>query len=51
RGAGFLAMTALGPLRRAVIREGVLPHFLLPRLMRGKPPRAERLGRRSARAS
>ena len=51
RGAGFLAMTALGPLRRAVIREGVLPHFLLPRLMQGKPPRAERLGRRSARAS
>ena len=42
RGAGFLAMTALGPLRRAVIREGVLPHFLLPRLMQGKPPRAER---------
>ncbi len=34
RGAGFLAMTALGPLRRAVIREGVVPHLLLPRLMR-----------------
>ncbi len=46
---GFLAMTALGPLRRAVIREGVLPHFLLPRLMRGKPPSAERPRRRSAR--
>jgi 2-octaprenyl-6-methoxyphenol hydroxylase len=34
RGAGFLAMSALGPLRRTVIREGVSPHFLLPRLMR-----------------
>ncbi|MEF3365313.1 FAD-dependent monooxygenase [Methylocystis sp. 9N] len=34
RGAGFIAMTALGPLRRAVIREGVLPHLVLPRLMR-----------------
>ncbi len=27
-------MNALGPLRRAVIREGVLPHLALPRLMR-----------------
>lgn len=34
RGAGFLAMTAIGPLRRSVIREGVLPHLVLPRLMR-----------------
>ncbi len=34
RGASFLAMAALGPLRRAVIREGVLPHLVLPRLMR-----------------
>jgi 2-octaprenyl-6-methoxyphenol hydroxylase len=34
RGAGFVAMSALGPLRRAVIREGVSPHFLLPRSMR-----------------
>jgi 2-octaprenyl-6-methoxyphenol hydroxylase len=38
RGAGFVAMTALGPLRRAVIREGVLPHLLLPRLMQEKAP-------------
>jgi 2-octaprenyl-6-methoxyphenol hydroxylase len=38
RGAGFIAMTAIGPLRRAVIREGVLPHFVLPRLMRGDAP-------------
>lgn len=49
RGAGFLAMTALGPLRRAVIREGVLPHFVLPRLMRKDAPRAlTRRGRRAA---
>lgn len=34
RGASFLAVAALGPLRRAVIREGVLPHLVLPRLMR-----------------
>jgi 2-octaprenyl-6-methoxyphenol hydroxylase len=39
RGAGFIAMSAIGPLRRAVIREGVLPHLVLPRLMRGKEPR------------
>jgi 2-octaprenyl-6-methoxyphenol hydroxylase len=36
RGAGFIAMNALGPLRRAVIREGILPHIVLPRLMRGE---------------
>lgn len=36
RGAGFIVMTALGPLRRAVIREGVSPHLALPRLMRPK---------------
>jgi 2-octaprenyl-6-methoxyphenol hydroxylase len=40
RGASFLAVAALGPLRRAVIREGVLPHLVLPRLMR-KPARAQ----------
>ena len=34
RGAGFVAMSLLGPLRRAVMREGVTPHLLLPRLMR-----------------
>ncbi len=26
RGLGFFAMSALGPLRRAALREGVLPH-------------------------
>ncbi len=48
RGAGFMVMRALGPLRRAVIREGVLPHLLLPRLMQDKAPRAGRSRRRSA---
>jgi 2-octaprenyl-6-methoxyphenol hydroxylase len=52
RGASFLAVAALGPLRRAVIREGVLPHLVLPRLMRkeepseGRSPRRRRAGRR-----
>jgi 2-octaprenyl-6-methoxyphenol hydroxylase len=39
RGAGFVIMTALGPLRRAMIREGVSPHLLLPRLMQERAPR------------
>jgi len=39
RGAGFIAMNALGPLRRAIIREGILPHLSLPRLMRKEAPR------------
>ncbi len=34
RGASFIAVSALGPLRRAIIREGVLPHLALPRMMR-----------------
>jgi 2-octaprenyl-6-methoxyphenol hydroxylase len=34
RGASFIAVAALGPLRRAIIREGILPHIALPRLMR-----------------
>jgi 2-octaprenyl-6-methoxyphenol hydroxylase len=48
RGAGFLAVTAFGPMRRALIREGVAPHLLLPRLMREKAPSAGRSHRRSA---
>ncbi|MBY6241480.1 FAD-dependent monooxygenase [Methylosinus sp. Sm6] len=47
RGAGFVAMTALGPLRRAVMREGVAPHLARPRLMRAEEPREPRMrGRR-----
>jgi 2-octaprenyl-6-methoxyphenol hydroxylase len=34
RGAGLLAFNLIGPFRRAIMREGVLPHDHLPRLMR-----------------
>ena len=34
RGLGLLAMTQLGPLRRLVMREGVLPRIGAPELMR-----------------
>ena len=37
RGAGLLAFSAIGPLRRALMREGVLPHGALPRLMQEPP--------------
>ena len=37
RGAGLLAFSAIGPLRRALMREGVLPHGTLPRLMQEPP--------------
>lgn len=36
RGLGLLAMTHLGPLRRVVMREGVLPRFGAPELMRAR---------------
>jgi 2-octaprenyl-6-methoxyphenol hydroxylase len=45
RGAGFAVVNALAPLRRALIREGVAPHLLLPRLMREKAPAAGRAAR------
>jgi 2-octaprenyl-6-methoxyphenol hydroxylase len=35
RGAGLLALSGIGPLRRAVMREGVLPRIGAPRLMSG----------------
>ncbi|ACA17635.1 Ubiquinone biosynthesis hydroxylase, UbiH/UbiF/VisC/COQ6 family [Methylobacterium sp. 4-46] len=34
RGAGLLALSTIAPLRRAVMREGILPRFGTPRLMR-----------------
>ncbi len=37
RGAGLVALTALGPLRRAVMREGLAPRASLPSLMRPAP--------------
>lgn len=36
RGLGLLAMAHLGPLRRMVMREGVLPRFGAPELMRAR---------------
>ncbi len=35
RGAGLLGLSQIGPLRRAVMREGVLPRIGTPRLMQG----------------
>ena len=36
RGAGLFAFSMIGPLRRALMREGVLPHGHLPRLMQAQ---------------
>jgi 2-octaprenyl-6-methoxyphenol hydroxylase len=37
RGAGLFAFSTIGPLRRALMREGVIPHGTLPRLMQERP--------------
>jgi 2-octaprenyl-6-methoxyphenol hydroxylase len=37
RGAGLFAFSLIGPLRRAIMREGVVPHGKLPRLMQKRP--------------
>jgi 2-octaprenyl-6-methoxyphenol hydroxylase len=37
RGLGLIALAGIGPLRRAVMREGVLPAIGAPRLMRAAP--------------
>jgi 2-octaprenyl-6-methoxyphenol hydroxylase len=42
RGAGLLALAGLGPLRRAMMREGVSPSIGLPRLMREPASVSER---------
>ncbi len=39
RGAGLFAFSMIGPLRRALMREGVLTHGTLPRLMQERPTR------------
>jgi len=39
RGAGLFAFSMIGPLRRALMREGVLTHGALPRLMQAQPVR------------
>jgi len=38
RGAGLHALKAIKPLRRLVIREGLSPSFVAPRLMQGDEP-------------
>ncbi|MEE1658388.1 UbiH/UbiF family hydroxylase [Microvirga sp. CF3062] len=38
RGAGLLALSNIGPLRRIIMREGVLPQMGAPRLMQGASP-------------
>jgi len=40
RGAGLFAFSMIGPLRRALMREGVLTHGALPRLMQARPQRS-----------
>lgn len=40
RGAGLFAFSMIGPLRRALMREGVLTHGALPRLMQQPAPRS-----------
>ena len=37
RGLGLYMLDRIGPLRRAVMREGVAPRTAQPRLMRGEP--------------
>ncbi len=39
RGAGSYVLAMIGPLRRALMREGVLTHGTLPRLMQERPTR------------
>jgi 2-octaprenyl-6-methoxyphenol hydroxylase len=36
RGLGFYALDRIGPLRRAIMREGIAPSMSQPRLMRGE---------------
>ncbi|WOJ90740.1 FAD-dependent monooxygenase [Methylocapsa polymorpha] len=40
RGAGLFAFSMIGPLRRALMREGVLTHGTLPRLMQARAHRS-----------
>lgn len=41
RGAGLTALKMLGPLRRALVREGLQPSGAIPALMRDRPDRDE----------
>jgi 2-octaprenyl-6-methoxyphenol hydroxylase len=51
RSAGVAAFSMIGPLRRALMREGVLPHGTLPRLMQERPVRHYPPTARSAKAA
>lgn len=52
RSAGAFAFAAIGPLRRALMRDGVLTHGSLPRLMQERPARSHpRLPRGTAAAA
>jgi 2-octaprenyl-6-methoxyphenol hydroxylase len=51
RSAGVAAFSMIGPLRRALMREGVLPHGTLPRLMQEHPVRHYPPTVRSAKAA
>lgn len=48
RGLGLLAFAEIGPLRRAAMREGVMPSIAAPRLMRGEPGSGKEIGRHAA---
>jgi 2-octaprenyl-6-methoxyphenol hydroxylase len=48
RGAGLFAFATIGPLRRAIMREGVLPFGPLPRLMQKPLPAGDPAPRRRA---
>ena len=42
RAVALNVFSAIGPLRRALMREGVTPHGSTPKLMRAHPPRRRR---------
>ncbi|ESR26589.1 UbiH/UbiF family hydroxylase [Lutibaculum baratangense] len=44
RAMGLAALRGLGPLRRAVMREGIKPHLSLPTMMRDRDDRRRPLG-------
>ena len=51
RGVGLLALAGIGPLRRAAMREGVMPSMGAPRLMRGDAAAVEQIRAGRDRAS
>jgi 2-octaprenyl-6-methoxyphenol hydroxylase len=51
RGFGLIALSGIGPVRRMVMREGVLPSIGAPRLMRAAPTRESPAPARPGRGS